>query len=189
MAQQLHAAGQEVALLGLFDTYNFTRIHRSTPLSFLWQKSGFHAGNLRRLPWKDWPGYFSFKMRVARDGELSSIWKLLGGRANRNESLSTEVTLQEYNNRANECYLPKPYAGQLTVFKPKKNYDFMPDPQMGWGDIVEGGLEIVELPVNPHAMLAEPFVKLLAGELRYRLSHITGLPRDSKSRQPAPVQI
>jgi hypothetical protein len=33
------------------------------------------------------------------------------------------------------------------------NYDFFPDPKMGWGDLALGGAEIVELPVNPHAML------------------------------------
>ena len=37
---------------------------------------------------------------------------------------------------------------------------------MGWGDLVTGRLEIVELPVNPHAMLAEPYVQSLADCLK-----------------------
>ena len=32
---------------------------------------------------------------------------------------------------------------------------------MGWGDLVNGGLDVVVLPVNPHAMLVEPFVRHL----------------------------
>ena len=39
---------------------------------------------------------------------------------------------------------------------------------MGWGDLVRH-LEIVELDVNPHAILLEPYVKLLANELRRRM--------------------
>jgi len=50
----------------------------------------------------------------------------------------------------------------------KVNYDFLPDPRMGWGDLVRH-LEIVELDVNPHAILLEPYVKLLANELRRRM--------------------
>ena len=51
------------------------------------------------------------------------------------------------------------------LLKPQVNYYFYPDPQMGWGDLV-GDLHIVELPVNPHAMLVEPYVKILATHLK-----------------------
>ena len=57
----------------------------------------------------------------------------------------------------------------MTVFKPKKNYHFMSDSLMGWGDLVCVGLEIVELPANPHAILIEPVVQVLARELRSRI--------------------
>ena len=40
---------------------------------------------------------------------------------------------------------------------------------MGWGDLVTGGLDIVELPVNPHAMLVEPYVGELAQALAEKL--------------------
>ena len=48
----------------------------------------------------------------------------------------------------------------------------MSDPKMGWGKLVMGDLDVVELPVNPHAMLVEPFVKHLAEALRLRLDQI-----------------
>ena len=54
----------------------------------------------------------------------------------------------------------------MTLFKPRVNYNFYPDAQMGWGDLVTGELEIVELPVNPHAMLVEPYVQILATRLK-----------------------
>ena len=40
---------------------------------------------------------------------------------------------------------------------------------MGWGDLVTGELDIVELPVNPHAMLVEPYVKILASQLKEKM--------------------
>jgi len=37
---------------------------------------------------------------------------------------------------------------------------------MGWANLTAGGLEIIELPVNPGAMLVEPYVQILAERLR-----------------------
>jgi len=34
------------------------------------------------------------------------------------------------------------------------------------------GLEIVEMPINPHAMLVEPYVELLSQELKICLDRI-----------------
>ena len=78
------------------------------------------------------------------------------------------------------AYRPEVYAGSATVFKPRKNYNFFPDPKMGWGDCVTGGLEVVALPVNPHAMLMTPFVQHLARELRRRIDTI-----DARKGAPA----
>ena len=60
--------------------------------------------------------------------------------------------------------------GRLTIFKPQINYEFYPDPNMGWSTLAVGGLDLVELPVNPHAMLVSPFVRALADHLGSRLA-------------------
>jgi hypothetical protein len=41
---------------------------------------------------------------------------------------------------------------------------------MGWGAIALGGLKVIELPLNPHAMLVRPFVKHLAAHLATELA-------------------
>jgi amino acid adenylation domain-containing protein len=170
MAQRLRQDGQEVALVALLDTYNLTRMEQPRVLNYLWQKIEFHCGNLVRLPLRNWPGYLSHKLRVARDGEFFSLWRAIKGVFTGNEmenaSRSVETSVQQINDRAAEAYRPEPYAGRVSVFKPRVNYDFYPDPQMGWGDLVIGQLNIVELPVNPHAMLVEPYVQILADRLR-----------------------
>ena len=54
----------------------------------------------------------------------------------------------------------------MTIVTPRVNYDYYSDPQMGWKDVVGGGIETIELPVNPHAMLVEPYVRVLAERLK-----------------------
>jgi amino acid adenylation domain-containing protein len=186
IAQRLRCDGHEVALVALLDTYNFGRMKRPVPFRFVCQKAAFHWGNMRQLPLLDWPGYLSHKMSVARAAEFSSLWRILRGlprirpAAARFPSLHESV--HDVNERAAQLYQPKPYPGRVTVFKPKVNYDFYPDRQMGWRDLVTGRLEIVELPVNPHAMLAEPYVQSLADRLKEAISNATCPARESRTR-------
>jgi thioesterase domain-containing protein len=176
MAQRLQSEGQEVALLALFDTYNFTQMNKAKTLPYLWQKIAFHGRNLASLSWKDLSGYLTSKIRVATDGELRALLKnlfkaLWSERARKNHK-TAEGTIQEINDAAAAAYRPRPYAGSLTVFKPKKNYNFFPDPKMGWSNTVTGELDVAALPVNPHAMLVTPFVQHLTRELRQRLDAV-----------------
>ena len=91
--------------------------------------------------------------------------------------------MQEVNDRAAEAYQPEPYAGSVAVFKPQVNYNFYPDPQMGWGDLVTGELDIIELPVNPHAMLVEPYVQMLSSQLKEKMEKATSAKTISHSDQ------
>ena len=43
---------------------------------------------------------------------------------------------------------------------------------MGWGSVANGPIEVVELDMNAHAMLVEPFVEQLAATLNERLQRI-----------------
>ena len=81
-----------------------------------------------------------------------------------------EASVQAINDAAADGYLPKPYPGRIALFKPQVNYKFYPDPKMGWGDLALGGLDMVEMPLNPHAMLVEPYVRTLALELKKRMT-------------------
>ena len=66
-------------------------------------------------------------------------------------------------------FRPERYEGSIVIFRPKVNYDFLPDPMLGWGGMATEGVEVEELPVNPHAMLVEPFVEHLAVSLRRKM--------------------
>ncbi len=173
MAQRLTARGEQVNMVAMLDTYNFIRALKSSFFTFLLQKIRFHLGNFRRLdPGTLWK-YLLEKRRVAGDGGWAHIkterpgTTLQDGVARAESGI--EASVQELNDRAADIYDPKPYPGTLTLFKPQINYKFYPDPKMGWGDMALGGLDIIEMPINPHAMLLEPYVKTLAQELKIRM--------------------
>ena len=47
---------------------------------------------------------------------------------------------------------------------------------MGWRELAFGGLDIVEVAVNPHSMLLEPYVRVLAKELKERIDRAASKP-------------
>ena len=179
MAQRLAAQSEPVGIVAMLDTYNFTRALRSSFASFLWQKFRFHWSSFVRLrPVAMWR-YLREKKRLASDGGWAGISTEMPGSTlqegvARAES-GIEASVQEINDHAADIYQPQPYPGVLTLFKPHINYKFYPDPEMGWGDLALGGLDIVEMPINPHAMLVEPYAEMLARELKARLDRAVGL--------------
>jgi thioesterase domain-containing protein/acyl carrier protein len=174
MAQQLTAQGEAVALVAMLDTYNYNLALKTSRAAVLAQRIRFHAGNLLRLKPAETRKYLAEKVRLARDGEFRALLHApatppQGGKGAARAESGVEASVQAVNDAAADRYVPKPYAGCLTLFKPQINYKFYPDPKMGWGELALGGLDIVELPINPHAMLVEPYVRELAETLKLRL--------------------
>lgn len=176
MARQLLRQGEPVPFIAMLDTYNFARALKGSFAGFLFEKFRFHLGNFLRLRPPEMWAYLVEKARLARDGELANLLTSRPGSAREagvaRAETGIEANVQAINDRAAEAYQPAPLEARLTLFKPQVNYKFYPDPQMGWGDLALGGLDIVELPVNPHAMLVEPYVRRLAAELKTRMDRL-----------------
>ena len=88
---------------------------------------------------------------------------------NSRETVSESRVLGEIwqaNERAYLNYIPQPYPGKVTDFRPLKQYRGLHNPDLKWDRLAEGGQEVVVLPVNAPSMLFEPFVKHLAAALR-----------------------
>jgi hypothetical protein len=166
----------------MLDTYNFSRALKSSFIGFLIQKVRFHLGNFVGLRPQHMVAYIKEKFRVARDGEFANLLTSRPG-FDPEEGRATsgaELKVQTINDNAAETYLPKPYPGKLTLFKPRINYKFYPDPKMGWGDLALGGLDIVEFPFNPHAMLVEPYVQQLVDALIASMNASSDVKGDGK---------
>ena len=167
MAQRLVSDGEEVAFVAMLDTYNFSKALKVSPTSFIIQKLNFHLANLTKIHPKNLPGYFKEKLRLGKDGEFANLFSSRPGATAEGVTRAqdgAEANVQAINDDAVEAYIPKPFPGRVVQYKPQANYKFYPDPKMGWGGLIDD-LEIIELPMNPHAMLVEPFVEKLTTEL------------------------
>jgi thioesterase domain-containing protein/acyl carrier protein len=172
MAQILSREGEEVALVAMLDTYNYSLALKVSFRSFLYQKAKFHLANLGKLRLKDMVEYLREKVRLGFGGELANLKTSMPGSSEadgvcRAES-GAEAAVQSINDYAAEHYNPRQYPGCVTLFKPRINYKFYPDPNMGWGDLA-ASLDIVEVAQNPHSMLLEPYVRVLAAQLKERI--------------------
>lgn len=74
------------------------------------------------------------------------------------------------NDWAVRSYVPRPYFGLITLFKSTWGYQRSevrsPYPDLGWGRVAKGGLEIYEVPGTHASMVREPHVKVLGQHLR-----------------------
>jgi phthiocerol/phenolphthiocerol synthesis type-I polyketide synthase E len=172
VAQQLRRVGEEVALLALFDSMNWSIFPPPTILDKTYyhcQKFVFHALNFLRLDGKGQSKFFREKLRILRS--RIPIWRAMlmarlfdtsGTRMSESRILGE---IWQNNDRAASKYVPKPYSGVVTDFRPLKQYRMFDNPNAKWGQLALEGQEIVTLPVYPAGMLVEPYVKHLAKAL------------------------
>jgi len=135
VAQQLQSQGERVALLALFDTMDWSKI----PPASIWAKSyqaieriGFHAANFFRL---DHEGKVQFLKEKAQAFRARvPVWRgmLISGFHNRpRPDLPESLVLAKVwrtNDRACGNYVPQPYAGTVTDFRPLKQYRLLDTP-------------------------------------------------------------
>jgi len=177
IAQLLARQGKAVGLVAMLDTFNLRKSQYtgSALARFrIWlQKSGFHLNTLVHLSMAERRVYVAEKMRMARELLHGKGQAWLSPRPAPNEAEDAGGRIVTFVQNANHIALtrhdPQPYAGDVALFRPRKNYYTFRDPQMGWGDLVQGRLESIVVTANPHAMLIEPFVKKLAEELKRRI--------------------
>jgi phthiocerol/phenolphthiocerol synthesis type-I polyketide synthase E len=185
MAQQLTNNSEEVALLALFDTLNWSKI---APYTF-WSKTYhqgerlvFHAGNFMLLSFKDKIKFFQEKLKILRS--RSNIWRGMLARKLRKGSLGSKsessllAQVWDVTDRASVKYAARPYSGVVTDFRPWKQYTKYLGPDVYWHELARGGYDIKVLPVYPAGMLVEPFVKHLAVELRTSMDEAMGKIRE-----------
>lgn len=173
MAQQLKAQGEEVGLLALFDTLNWSELPPSTVFDrpyYQIQRIIFHVQNFSLLNFRDKVQFFRKKLAVLRS--RLTIWRgmVFGRLGHGSHVASTESLLLsrmwDANDRASLEYVARPYPGVITDFRPVKQYSRYKNARLYWDAVALEGVKVVTLPVYPAGMLLEPFVKDLATALR-----------------------
>ncbi len=163
MAQQLRAAGQEVATLALFDTEVLT-LRRSegsvTARARRWMRTV--KMNLR-YAWRMRPA--EFLLRKSSNFKMRSkllLWEI-------RERLGLDVqpsklTAEEGFLLALRRYVPRPYPGSATLFRAGDGSDY-PEPKLGWEGLIGGCLYIQEVSGDHDTILQEPHIGMLARRL------------------------
>jgi phthiocerol/phenolphthiocerol synthesis type-I polyketide synthase E len=169
VAQQLLAKGEHVALLALFDTLNWYKI---PPLStWRWtyyyiERIVFHAANFLRLDSEGRKEFLREKLKALRN--RIPVWRgmLLATLSSGPDDTKSESRqfgkIWQTNDRACMHYVPKPFPGAVTDFRPLRQYRSLNVPGTKWDGLALVGEEIVVLPVYPAGMLVKPFVRHLA---------------------------
>jgi acyl-CoA synthetase (AMP-forming)/AMP-acid ligase II/thioesterase domain-containing protein/acyl carrier protein len=165
MAQQLRAAGQEVGLLALIDTYSSVGRRRLG----LRQRLARHC---ERIVEMGVPAYAAFVIRSRtmraymplRSKLASATWRYFESRSRpvphvlrHGEPIAVEVIRREYR--------PRPYDGSAVLFKAELDRWSHPDMHDGWQRLINGGLEVRPIPGSHYTCLKEPNVRTLAAEL------------------------
>jgi amino acid adenylation domain-containing protein len=202
MARRLVRSGREIGLLLMIDSYNPDYMcawaDREDPKKLWVEKLMFQAGNLWRLPIRDSLAYFGNRSRaaLARRSQwlASSVAKLFGnGKSEQDKSAFDPVRNEAESLLISRKFHPEPSKLDVLLFRPDSCFKGLEDPQMGWGGVVQGKLEVIPLPVNPGGMLVEPFVGILGKEMNQRFLALHGgtgvrggtasaLPRDGVVR-------
>jgi phthiocerol/phenolphthiocerol synthesis type-I polyketide synthase E len=192
-AQQLQAAGESVPLLALFDTMNWSKI----PIT-LWSKTAytgqrlvFHAASFLGLDAQGMSKFLQEKMEILRS--RIPVWRgMLLAKLNRHPSSAGSAALVlgriwQINDKACWTYVPKPYPGIVTDFRPSKQYRIFNKPELKWDQLARGGQEVVVLPVYPASMLLEPFVEHLAVALTRSMDRGIASAQDCQAKERSVV--
>jgi aspartate racemase len=173
IARQLHAQGQEIALLTLFDT-SAPGYHKPTsssddgkPSTFL-DLSLFHLRKLLRLNIQDQLAYL--RQRLVwhlMAGKLSIFYRIYLRYLRRSPQDLRLLDVAGANNQAAKSYVPQVYPGRLTLFRATdKAAGFGNDLDMGWGELATGGVEIYDISGSHTEIMQEPQLGRVAEKLK-----------------------
>jgi amino acid adenylation domain-containing protein len=174
MARRLRADGEEVALVALLNSCppnsSYTRVQVGP--QFAWRflvNLGEWFVNALKWTRDQRRGFLRWKWRLIRK-RLPGTTTADHGGIDEWVDLSLfpedQKKLWETHIRALMKYHPKPYSGQVTLFRSRAHQLMSSyDPQYGWGEFAKGGVTVKVVPGAHESIVEEPNVKHLAREL------------------------
>lgn len=167
-ASQLTLLGERVAFLGLVDAYYAPGCK---PKLMPWIRRWiYHARRISREGFT----YLSTKVRTRlalerrRRSQLNALRS-----ANRppgdSETERMRLPQAEFLGRLLGSYRPQPYAGNGVLIRSvgDPSFEFDPGATNGWGEIIQGGLQVAELGCGHMDIAKEPYI----GDVAKRLKH------------------
>jgi amino acid adenylation domain-containing protein len=138
----LEAQGEAVGFFAIFDTW----VMQHSQIRWLW-KVDYYRQRLRRIKKMNLTERLASYKRVAEN----KVDDLLGKKAPRTDWYETYWP---------EDFTPTRFRAPVILFKrPKQQFYYVNDPQMGWGRRSESGVEIHEVDFHHMEILREPHVR------------------------------
>jgi thioesterase domain-containing protein len=174
MAQQLRAAGESVAFLGMLDAYGPDYPKRLPGKSVVHYKVSVHRNTLRL---HDFAGQVAYLQRRVRKRSEIIYAYLMGPLYNRLRWPMPQALRYNYVrqilNQAADAYRPQRYPGPLTIFRASIQPEGIePDPSLGWREYADGMLTVHDTPGTHNSILKEPHLSGLITQLE---SHLNSL--------------
>jgi amino acid adenylation domain-containing protein len=166
VAQQLHAQGEKVALLALFEPSSG---HLAIPQSTR-KKAGHHWQQIVRLGPRSKLVYLQERWSGIAERTAQAAYRVVPGLGSllphplrRAWSFHVE---EEKDRQGGRRYRPQIYPGQAALFwsteRPRELYQEVIE---AWTGLVAGGIELHDVPGNHLSMVAEPHIRVLADKL------------------------
>ena len=169
IARQLADRGEQIAFLGLLDIRNPTIQEVEIPLTEILQ---LQFNIIKKLPIEQKIKYVFEKVFNRKEVRQVDRYRdevmleLSGLKVFAPES----IEVLDANLVAMKKYQPQVYAGVAHLFWSEfQNLYIGQHPDLGWGDLVAGGLEIEHIPGNHTTLMKEPNIQILAEKLRLAL--------------------
>jgi amino acid adenylation domain-containing protein len=169
IARQLAELDERVEFLGLVDIRS-PIVPKDTMSVKKWLN--LHLGELKKLEFKDRIKYFTDKVthRVAikTKGYAEEYKNMMTKKLSGFEMFKPELlNVLESNLQATKNYSPQVYQGNATLFWCEYQSLYIEKyPDLGWGNIVSGGVDTVFIPGEHLSLLAEPHVQVFAENLK-----------------------
>jgi thioesterase domain-containing protein len=150
MACQILAAGEEVEFLGLVDTdnpaYEARKLSLSERVAVNWnERNGNNAGALEKFGNLSKRISSGFAYRLFFEAEDAVARHLPEAK---NPGWLRQVQLRKAHERAMDAYIPREFAGKLTLFRARVGNDkFEIGDDYGWSGLVDE-LEVIAVPGN-----------------------------------------
>jgi len=165
MARQLHAQGEQVGLVVLFDSGVPPRA-----ISTLRRRAQYHVQVLAALPAEGKVAYLQTKARTA----ARKLWKRIMVSGSQQEAPKGPRPLREVYDAVSEAsfqaferYAVRPYPGRITFIRASdRPRGERAARDLGWGEWAEGGVDVQEVPGSHLKMFDEPFVRTVAARLQ-----------------------
>jgi acyl-CoA synthetase (AMP-forming)/AMP-acid ligase II/thioesterase domain-containing protein/acyl carrier protein len=187
MAQQLHAAGEEIALLVMLERSAIDGSYRTIRWSpsFLMRFAAnvpYWFDDFRQLGRRGMFGRIRHKLRAATTRRIQPSgpgdWRL--ERVDLENSEEELLQLPEDRRkflevyvRAAARYVPRVYPGRVAVLRTRGQPLFCShDPQLGWGALAGRGVSVRIIPGTHRTVLKQPHVAGLAQQLRACLDQV-----------------